>query len=140
MNPLKFLKDSEEFRERVNRTLPPPKNLMISRFRGGQKRENLLGHGDHVNPNLREVPVMLARNQRVAGEKQEGKNVVLQRLHNRRAYPAQEQSQRYNEEIATQSLEFAGSIHRVCKRYLRLRTYFVISGHPQVNGLTTRCG
>jgi hypothetical protein len=110
------------------RALPPPKNLLIvSSFGGRLDRENSLGI--FSQPNLPRIPARLVSNQLAVDDEQEGKNVAQQRLQIRGAHPTTKQSQLFNEEIASQGLEYAGIVHRVCKRYLRLRAHIVIKRH-----------
>ncbi len=109
------------------RALPPPKKLrLISSFDGGLDREKSLG--SYHRPNMLKIPAGLVNNQLAVDEELEGKNVVQQRLHIRGPSLTRKQSQRVNEEIASQGLESAGIVHRVCERYLRLGTHIVIKG------------
>ena len=110
-----------------SRALPPPLKLgLMSSFRGGLDREKSLG--SDRQPNLSKIPAGLVNNQLAVDEELEGKNVVQQRLHIRGPSLTRKQSQRVNEEIASQSLESAGIAHRVCERYLWLGTHIVING------------
>ena len=97
----------------------------MSSFRGGLDREKSLGS---YQPNLSKIPARLVNNQQAVDEELEGKNVVQQRLHIRGPSLTRKQSQRVNEEIASQGLESAGITHRVCERYLWLGTHIVIKG------------
>ncbi|NJD57876.1 MAG: hypothetical protein FIA98_00550 [Anaerolineae bacterium] len=110
------------------RALPPPtKLLMICSFGGDLDRENSLGF--YGQPNLPRIPTRLVSNQLAVDDEQVGKNVAQQRLQIRGAHPTTKQSQLFNEEIASQGLEYAGIVHRVCERYLRLRAHIVIKRH-----------
>jgi hypothetical protein len=98
----------------------------MSSFRGDQDQENSLG--SYLQPNLPKIPARLVNNQLAVSERLEGKNVAQQRLPTRGASPTTQQSRLVNAEIAMQGLEYAGIVHRVCERYLRLRAYIVIKG------------